>query len=63
MGEKFYGDYDAVFANWCLCYLQSTDVLNLLTEIYFLLKPNGYFILKEVVLFDEEIAPRLCPSG
>ncbi len=38
-------------------------MLNLLTEVYFLLKPTGYLILKEAVLFEEESAPRLCLSG
>ena len=52
LGEKNYHQYDAVFGNWVLSYLNYTDVLKLLVEVWWLLKPGGIFILKESVLFD-----------
>ena len=55
--------YDAIIGNWSLCYLGFTDIENVLTVIKDGLKTNGYLLLKEPILKENEEVPWLCPSG
>ena len=58
-----WANYDCIFANWALCYLGFQELLELLSSLYSMLKPNGSLILKEPILSDGETTPRLCRSG
>ena len=58
-----YGEYDVIFGNWALCYIGYQDMVNVIVALYMGLKKNGCLIIKEPILNDDKITPRMCSTG
>ena len=54
---------DCLFLNWPFCYIGYDDVLKVLPLLHKALKFNGFMIMKEPILENNETVPRLCSTG
>ena len=55
--------YDCLFGSWALCYIKHEDIIDVLSYLYEILKPDGQILLKEPIIEDSETKPRLTEEG